>query len=153
MHPRSSTMAIVAIFLISCTSSSSPGKETSYPRAAADKALAAAWKTIGKPYRYAAEGSQAFDCSGLVRYSYSKAGIELPHCTTELKAVTRVVRDKEVRKGDLVFFEENGKKYSHVGIYAGNNRFIHAAAVRRAVRVDSLLDPYWKERFLDARRP
>jgi cell wall-associated NlpC family hydrolase len=66
--------------------------------------------------------------------------------------MARVVRLQHLRKGDLLFFRENGRLYSHVGIYAGGNEFIHAASSRGRVRIDSLLDPYWKERFLDARR-
>ncbi|OGW35714.1 MAG: hypothetical protein A2010_18700 [Nitrospirae bacterium GWD2_57_9] len=145
---------ILCFFLISCTSAApeQPEDRGRHLRSPGERALIAAWGTLGRPYRFTGEGPQVFDCSGLVRYSYLRAGIDLPHCTTDLKQMSRVVPSRDLRKGDLVFFDENGRKYSHVGIYAGKNRFIHAAAARKAVRVDSLLDPYWKERFLDARR-
>ncbi len=118
-----------------------------------ERAVAAAEEMVGRPYKLSGETPAGFDCSGLVRYSYLAAGIDLPHHTLDLKQRARVVRPgDDLRKGDLVFFDENGKKYSHVGIYAGENLFIHAASTGRAVRIDSLNDPYWKEHFLDARR-
>jgi cell wall-associated NlpC family hydrolase len=97
-------------------------------------------------------GPREFDCSGLVRYCYQAEGLDLPHGTTELMRIARVVQLQHLRKGDLLFFRENGRDYSHVGIYAGGDEFIHAASTTGVVRIDSLLDPYWKERFLDARR-
>jgi cell wall-associated NlpC family hydrolase len=114
-------------------------------------AVKRARSALGMPYRFAGTGPREFDCSGLVRYSYQAVGLDLPHGTMELLGMAHVVRDGRLRKGDLVFFHENGRDYSHVGIYAGGDEFIHAAAAG-AVRIDSLLDPYWKERFLDARR-
>lgn len=116
------------------------------------QALAAAENMIGKPYKYSGENPSGFDCSGLVRYSYLKAGIALPHGTGELLEVTRHIADRELRKGDLVFFERDGKNLLHVGIYVGGNRFVHAPSPGKFVRIDSLDDPYWKDRFLDARR-
>ncbi len=117
-----------------------------------EQAVAAAEQMVGRPYKLSGETPEGFDCSGLVRYSYLAAGIELPHHTLELKRRARIVHEGELRKGDLVFFDENGRKYSHVGIYTGGNLFIHAASTGKAVRIDSLDDPYWKEHFLDARR-
>lgn len=118
----------------------------------AEKALAAARSMIGRPYKYRGDNPAGFDCSGLVLYCYLTAGIVLPHGTGELKQLTHYVREREMRKGDLVFFERDGKNFLHVGIYAGDNRFVHAPKPGKAVRIDSLLDPYWKERFIDARR-
>jgi cell wall-associated NlpC family hydrolase len=112
----------------------------------------AARGAVGRPYRFTGSGPSDFDCSGLVQYCYHAGGLDLPHGTGELMRMARVVRDHDFRKGDLLFFQENGRDYSHVGIYAGGNEFIHAASTSGAVRIDSLLDPYWKERFLDARR-
>jgi cell wall-associated NlpC family hydrolase len=106
---------------------------------------------LGRPYRFGGATPSGFDCSGLVSYCYQKAGLQVPHGTDALKRITHPVQGG-MRKGDLLFFDENGREYSHVAIYAGKSRFIHAAAARRSVRIDSLLDPYWKERFLDARR-
>jgi cell wall-associated NlpC family hydrolase len=117
-----------------------------------EKALAAAWNMIGRPYQYTGEGPEGFDCSGLVRYSYLSVGMDVPHATSELKEATRGIDYEELRKGDLVFFDRNGKKYGHVGIYAGDDRFIHAPRPGKSVRIDSLHNTYWKQRFSGARR-
>ncbi len=117
-----------------------------------EEALAVAVKMIGAPYLYRGETPAGFDCSGLVRYSYQAAGLEVPRSTGELKEATRPVNYEKLRQGDLVFFLRNGKKFGHVGIYAGDDRFIHAPSSGKTVRTDSLLSPYWKKRFSGARR-
>ncbi|HEY6009480.1 MAG TPA: C40 family peptidase, partial [Geobacteraceae bacterium] len=93
-----------------------------------------------------------FDCSGLVRYSYLTAGMDLPHGTGNLMKITRSVGLGSARKGDLLFFDQSGKKYSHVGIYVGDDAFVHAPSTGGVVRRDSLADPYWKKHYLDTRR-
>jgi cell wall-associated NlpC family hydrolase len=107
---------------------------------------------LGKPYRYGGDTPDGFDCSGLVRYSYRSAGIELPHSTSALRQQSHPVRSREIRKGDLIFFNQLGKKYSHVGIAVGGGHFVHAPSSGKLVRMDNLEDPYWKEHFLGARR-
>ena len=57
-----------------------------------------------------------------------------------------------MRKGDLIFFSQSGRRYSHVGIYLGHHRFVHAPSTGERVRVDSLDSPYWRRHFVDARR-
>jgi cell wall-associated NlpC family hydrolase len=106
---------------------------------------------IGKPYQYRGESPSGFDCSGLVRYSYRTAGLDVPHGTESLKNRTRSV-GTNMQIGDLLFFNERGKPYSHVGIYLGGNTFIHAPSTGGQVRTESLEDPHWKSSFVDARR-
>jgi len=117
-----------------------------------DKAADTALTMVGRPYKYKGDTPAGFDCSGLVRYSYLAAGMNVPHSTRSLRQHTRQVYDREMRKGDLVFFNQSGRKYSHVGIYEGDSRFVHAPSTGKRVRTDSLLDPYWKKHFLGARR-
>lgn len=107
---------------------------------------------IGRPYRYRGDGPEGFDCSGLVRYSYLTAGVDVPHGTEILLKVTSPLSMSSARIGDLLFFEENGKKYSHVGIYLGNDLFVHAPTSGGKVKKDSLQDPHWKKSFLEVRR-
>jgi cell wall-associated NlpC family hydrolase len=107
---------------------------------------------IGRPYKYTGDTPAGFDCSGLVRYSYLTAGMDLPHGTSALRKLTRSVGLRSARKGDLLFFDQSGKKYSHVGIYVGNDQFVHAPSTGGRVRKDSLTDPYWKKHYLDTRR-
>jgi len=107
---------------------------------------------IGRPYRYRGDGPEGFDCSGLVRYSYLTAGVDVPHGTEILLKVTSPLSMSSARIGDLLFFEENGKKYSHVGIYLGHDLFVHAPTSGGKVKKDSLRDPHWKKSFLEVRR-
>lgn len=117
-----------------------------------EKAATTAVAMIGRPYKYRGVSPAGFDCSGLVRYSYLSAGMDVPHGTKELKNVTSPVDWQDMRKGDLLFFNERGKRYSHVGIYLENDLFVHAPGRSGKVRTDSLNDPHWKKSFLEARR-
>jgi cell wall-associated NlpC family hydrolase len=139
------------IMLSGCVSV--PAKPVSgYSAGAGEKAATTAVSMIGRPYRYKGDSPAGFDCSGLVRYSYLSAGMYAPHGTKELRKATIAVSSQTTRKGDLLFFSERGKNYSHVGIYLENNLFVHAPGKRGKVRTDSLTDPYWKKSFLEARR-
>jgi hypothetical protein len=125
---------------------------TGYTPAIGEKAAKTAVSMVGRPYKYRGDSPAGFDCSGLVRYSYLAAGLDVPHGTKELRNSTKPVVSKKMQKGDLLFFRENGKNYSHVGISLGNNLFVHAPSSGQTVRKDSLKDPYWKKSFLEARR-
>lgn len=116
------------------------------------KAAATALSLIGTPYRYGGEDLKGMDCSGLVYYSYKRAGMAVPRSTHALKQAAKPVPVRQMRKGDLVFFKQYGKRYSHVGIYVGNDKFVHAPSSGKRVRTDSLSSPYWAKHFLDARR-
>ncbi len=116
-----------------------------------EKASHTALSMIGKPYKYTGNSPAGFDCSGLVQYSYQAAGMDVPHGTESLVNITRPT-GASLQTGDLVFFNERGKPYSHVGIYLGNDTFVHAPSTGGRVRKDSLNDPYWNKSFLEARR-
>ena len=107
----------------------------------------------GKPYRMGGNTPQGFDCSGLVHYSYARLSMNLPRTTEGLWANSRAVPRKEIRPGDLLFFHQEGKRNSHVAIYVGNNRFVHAPSSGKQVSTASLSDPYWRQHFAAARRP
>jgi cell wall-associated NlpC family hydrolase len=115
---------------------------------AADNALA----MLGKPYRHSGNTPAGFDCSGLVQYSYGKAGVNLPRETQAQRRGGQLVRVGELRRGDLVFFDQEGKKSSHVGIYLGQGRFVHAPSSGGRVRTDGLDAVYWRAHFVEARR-
>ena len=124
-----------------------------YTPSAGEKAAITATDMIGRPYRYRGDTPAGFDCSGLVRYSYLAAGVEVPHGTRALMSVTRSVGSlRDARLGDLLFFSQQGRKYSHVGVYVGNDQFVHAPSTGGSVRRDSLSDAYWKKHYLDTRR-
>jgi len=132
---------------------SAPQRPTGkYSAAAADKAADTALAMVGRPYHYQGDSPEGFDCSGLVRYSYLSAGMDLPHGTGPLMKCTVPILSRDMRRGDLLFFTQSGKKYSHVGILTSHNRFVHAPSTGKRVREESLDDPYWKKHFLGARR-
>ena len=131
-------------------SSSSPAVKASegQARRAAETALA----MVGKPYRYGGSTPKGFDCSGLVNYSFAQVGVRVSRETRTLRAQAVLVRVSALRRGDLVFFDQEGKKYSHVGIYLGEGIFVHAPSSGGKVRTDSLEAEYWSRHFVEARR-
>lgn len=106
---------------------------------------------LGKPYVYGAEGPEAFDCSGLTKHVYKKFNVDLPHYTGTQWGCGKGICKSELREGDLVFFNTTGK-LSHVGIYIGGGKFIHAASKGSEVKVNSLNENYFKDRYAGARR-
>jgi cell wall-associated NlpC family hydrolase len=118
-----------------------------------DEAAAHALKMVGKPYRYGgASPSSGFDCSGLILYSYKQAGKPLPRSTDSQRAAARPIKVSQLRRGDLLFFNQEGKKYGHAAIYVGDGRFVHAPSSGKRVRADRLDNPYWKKHLSEARR-
>jgi len=121
------------------------------PQGDGSPVLALAAEFLGRPYRFGAAG-WAYDCSGFVRTVFGQLGIELPHSAREQFTVgDRVSRDA-LEPGDLVFFRTYRRTASHVGIYVGEDRFIHAATRGGQVQVDSLNHGYYARRYLGARR-
>ena len=150
---------MVALALAGCASAppSAPAASTGSikPSSAApgDRAAALAAKMVGKPYKYGGASPSGFDCSGLVQYSFRHAGVSLPHNTVQQRSATRLVKVAELRRGDLLFFNQEGKKYGHVGIYLGDGKFVHAPSSGKSVRSDLLSNPYWKKHLSEVRRP
>ena len=144
-------LGIAGLLFAGCASAPSK-RVTGYSASAGDKAAATALTMIGRPYKYKGDMPAGFDCSGLVRYSYLTAGMDVPHNTSALRNSTRSVGLRNARKGDLLFFVQEGKKYSHVGIYVGDDQFVHAPSTGGHVRKDSITSPYWKKHYLDTRR-
>ena len=116
------------------------------------QAAGTAQAMVGKPYRYGGSSPKGFDCSGLVLYSYKQAGIALPHNTEQQRSASRAIKVADLRSGDLLFFNQEGKRYGHVGIYLGQGRFAHAPSSGKSVRTDRLDNPYWKKHLSEARR-
>jgi murein DD-endopeptidase len=147
---RSSLVAMGLILLALGGCSSAPRQaESDVGASAARHAL----DMQGKPYRAGGSTPRGFDCSGLVHYSYAQVNAKLPRSTEGLWANSRAVPRKEIRPGDLLFFHQEGKRNSHVAIYVGDGRFVHAPSSGKQVSTASLTDRYWTQHFAGARRP
>jgi murein DD-endopeptidase len=107
---------------------------------------------IGAPYRYGGSTPRGFDCSGLVQYSYARAGVWVPRSTKEQRRSSQPLPVADLLPGDLLFFNERGKRGSHVALYVGNGRFVHAPSTGKHVQLATLRDPYWRHHLLEARR-
>ena len=118
------------------------------------KAIKLLKEQVGKPYVWGANGPDSFDCSGLVRYIYKNAlGKDIPRVSEDQSKVGQAVSREDLQPGDLVFFDTMDKgKVSHVGMYIGNNEFIHAANSKKGV-IKSTLTGYYDKKFINARRP
>ncbi|MCS7191498.1 MAG: C40 family peptidase [Armatimonadetes bacterium] len=112
-------------------------------------------KYLGIRYRYGGSSpSRGFDCSGFVYYLLSRHGIRAPHSAAALFRIGKPISKSELKPGDLVFFKNTARRrgITHVGIYIGNGKFIHASSGRGRVTITSLRDSYYAARFVGARR-
>lgn len=105
------------------------------PSARGTSAMAQAVSKIGSPYRWGASGPSSFDCSGLVSWSYKQVGVSLPRSSRAMSTVGQPVAKADLRPGDLVFFY---KPVSHVAIYIGNGKVVHASTSSQPVKVSDL---------------
>ncbi len=121
---------------------------------ARDRVVKIAYSYLGTPYRFGgATPEEGFDCSGYVAYVFSRsAGINLPHYTGAQIRKGRPVSSSQLLPADLVFFRMGDRQPLHVGIYLGENRFIHAPSRDGEVSIERLDHPYWRHRYRAARR-
>lgn len=106
---------------------------------------------VGRPYQWSGMGDRGFDCSGLVAHVFAAIGRPLPHSSFEQYQVGALVSRWALVPGDLVFFHTYSTGASHVGIYIGEGRFVHAS-YSRGVVISSIEEPYYRDRFLGGRR-
>jgi cell wall-associated NlpC family hydrolase len=109
---------------------------------------------LGVPYRRGGNSAETgFDCSGFVKAMYAQTvGLVLPRRANEQAAATEKIDRRDLQPGDLVFFNTMKHAFSHVGIYVGDNKFIHSPRPGAQVRVEDMGVAYWKARFDGARR-
>ena len=117
-----------------------------------EKAAAVALQQDGVPYRYGGASTNGFDCSGLIQYSYGRAGKAMPRTTSQLWSATSVVQRRDLRVGDLRFFDIEGKM-SHVGMYIGRQEFVHAPSSGRSVTIATLDSPFYATALIRGGRP
>lgn len=114
-----------------------------------------ALKAVGTPYRWGGNTpGKGLDCSGLVKYAFNDvANIDLPRTSNAMAAGHGVEVDrKDLKPGDLLFFNIKSRKVNHVAIYLGNDRFVHAPRRGKKVSVDTLKKPYWNSHYMVAKR-
>lgn len=113
-----------------------------------------AMSMIGIRYRFGGTSAETgFDCSGFVRAIYQDAmGHLLPRKAAEQAKVTQKIDKKELKPGDLVFFNTMRRTFSHVGMYVGDGQFIHSPSRGKTVRLENMNSSYWAKRFNGARR-
>ena len=122
---------------------------------ARQKMIAYSKQFVGVPYVYGGASKSGMDCSGLIFTVANDAiGVKLPRSTSGLYSTVRIIKDSEKEPGDLVFFKTVGNKISHVGLYMGNNQFIHAASdgPNTGVIISSLKESYWSSTYAGAGR-
>ena len=111
-----------------------------------------AMQLIGTPYRFGGTNNQGVDCSGLVYLAYQNAGIQVPRTSLAQYRHSDRIRLSQLEPGDLVFFKLDRSPVSHVGIYVGDDRFIHAPRTGKHVEYASLDNNFWKKRLTGAGR-
>ena len=152
---RATSLSVIAVLLLAACASAPPSPATHVGPASdavASRAADNALEMVGKPYRYSGNTPAGFDCSGLVQYSYRKAGLDLPRETQTQRYLGQAVSRSRMRRGDLLFFDQEGQKSSHVALYLGDGRFVHAPSTGGRVRTDRLDAAYWRKHFVEARR-
>lgn len=124
-----------------------------FPRKTREQAVAQALFLINTPYRYGGNSPQkGFDCSGLVQYVFSQfAGQALPRTARQWAQASTPIRKSNLQRGDLVFFNTSGRSFSHMGIYIGRGRFVHAPSSGKVVSIARLDMSYYVKRFEGAR--
>lgn len=109
---------------------------------------------LGVPYRWGGSSFEGgFDCSGFVQALYLQGwNVRLPRRAAEQAQATETIAREDLQPGDLVFFNTLGARYSHVGLYIGEGRFIHSPRAGASIRMESMGASYWQRRFNGARR-
>ena len=118
-----------------------------------NKVIELAYKQLGKPYKWGAEGPNAFDCSGLTYYVYKNAaGITLPRVSSDQAKTGTYIDRSELHPGDLVCFSSSGTRINHVGMYIGDDKFIHSPQAGDVVKISSMASGYHSRKFVTGRR-
>lgn len=107
---------------------------------------------MGVPYVWGGGTPDGFDCSGFIQYVYVQNGVSMPRTAAEQYNVGTSITKTQLKPGDLVFFETYKPGPSHVGIYLGGNRFIHASSGGGKVMVSNLTSAYYTEHYIGSRR-
>ena len=161
---RTFAFIIISSLLVACsspeprTTSTTPSQASAQrssetDQRAANEIVLQAMGLLDTGYKFGGSNPEAgLDCSGMVSLVVERAtGRKLPHNAAGIAAQTHVISKSALRPADLVFFNTNGGQYSHIGIYLGDGRFVHAPSSRGKVRVDQLDASYYAKHYSGAR--
>jgi len=149
-------LGIIAMLLLtSCgpTKRYRPVVKYAYPSSGALQGILRT--TYGDSYRYAGQGPDRFDCSGLVYYSFATMNLWLPRTAADQSRRGKTIPVEALKYGDLIFFDTRPRyrgKVNHVGIYIGGGRFLHASSSKRRVVSGSIRTPFWRKRIIVCKR-
>lgn len=119
-------------------------------RASRDRVVATARKELGDTYKYAGNGPERWDCSGLTNHSYSKAGIQIERSANGISKMAKGIELKNAQKGDLIFYKKDGRVF-HVSIITENSKdqlwVVHSTTSRGVIEEDVLQSPYWQKKI------
>jgi cell wall-associated NlpC family hydrolase len=158
MNPVLKLSAVaLAVLLVACSSLSKPvsGQQSTAPLMAerGNEVVLFAMALMDSDYRFGGSNPESgLDCSGMVSYIYQQVlGIRLPHNAAQIARAGREISLSRLSPGDLVFFNTSGQPFSHVGIYIGDDRFIHAPGQDGKIRISNLKSGYFEQRLEAAR--
>lgn len=142
------------VLLLSACSSTKSNVHSPDSYAPAGSVTSYARSLIGVPYKYGGNSPDTgFDCSGFVGHVFKRSlGVSLPRSAQQISRQGQSIKLAQLREGDLVFYDTNKQSYSHVGIYLGDERFIHAPSSGGRVRIEDMGLPYWRKHYNGARR-
>ncbi|MBT9547735.1 MAG: C40 family peptidase [Candidatus Sericytochromatia bacterium] len=146
-------LAASAILTLLLNLQVAPAQATSSHTQFGREIVLSAQQHIGLPYIWGGEDpNRGFDCSGLVKFTFEEFNINLPHRADLQYNYGQSVRKDQLEPGDIVFFATGGYPIGHVGIYIGNEQFIHAPRRGKPIQVDSITSGWFSNRFVGARR-
>lgn len=151
LYRISAIIAILAFAWIpaSCVTTTTGTASQSTPSEEGSEIVERAEEFLGTPYKFGGSDPEGFDCSGLTMYVYGQSGYELPRSASD--QYTNMIPVEVPRPGDLLFFVTEGNRVSHVGIYQGNYKFIHAPSTGKTVSIADIRIPYWRARYAGSR--
>ena len=123
------------------------GAENRNGSSSALRAASIAQQQVGVPYRYGGANTEGFDCSGLVYFAYSNAGTQVARTTAGLWGTLQPVQKSKLQAGDVLFFDIDGKM-SHVGMYLGQGKFVHAPSTGRKVVIADLYSDFYRRALI-----
>ena len=143
---------ILLLFILTGCATTTPRQQYTHDPELRNQLVMEAIAQIGVPYVFGGTTTKGFDCSGLVQYVYNQSGLPVPRNSRAQYKAARRIAWQDAQPGDLLFFRLRSSSVSHVGIYVGNGRFIHAPRTGKNVGWATLKNRFWQKRLVSAGR-